>query len=238
MPDQAIPYEQANAMIAGASGLVGDELLHQLLANDHFGKIYALSRRQLPFHSKKLTQIIHPELRVTEWDDTDPVPTIGFICLGTTKKQAGSRQALEAVDVDLVKAVASTMQMLGVKHLVVISSLFACPWSPSHYLRCKGKMEKALRRMGFQHCVFVRPGPLQGERPVPRQDEQLVQWLFNAIQPLAIGPLAHLRPIPAELVAKAMMNLSLLVLENRTLPPVTITGGKHLTTAARPLRAD
>ncbi|UTV26904.1 NAD-dependent epimerase/dehydratase family protein [Photobacterium atrarenae] len=232
-----MPYGQANAIIAGASGLVGDELLHQLLGHDQFGKIYALSRRQLPFHSKKLSQLIHPELRVTEWSDADPIPTIGFICLGTTKKQAGSSQALEAVDVHLVKAVAATMQMLGVKHLVVVSSLFASPWSPSHYLRCKGKMEKALLKMNFEHCVFVRPGPLLGERSSPRKDEQIVQWLSALLQPLTFGPLAHLRPIPAETVARAMVNLSLQAMEN-TLGPLTTTTGKHLVSAALSPHAD
>ncbi|OLQ76166.1 nucleoside-diphosphate sugar epimerase [Photobacterium proteolyticum] len=217
----------ANAIIAGASGLVGDELLHQLLAHPHFHTVYSLSRRELPFHSKKLVQIVHPELRVTTWGETDPTPTIGFICLGTTKKQAGSKQALEAVDFQLVKDVATTMQLLGVRHLVVISSLMAHPWSPSHYLRCKGKMEQAINKMGFSHSVFVRPGPLQGERSVPRQDEQVVQGVFSAIKPLMLGPLGHLIPIPAEDVARSMLELSLLA-ENEQLGAVSTVSGKQL----------
>lgn len=218
---------KANAIIAGASGLVGDELLHQLLAHPHFQTVYSLSRRELPFHSKKLVQIIHPELRVTAWDETDPTPTLGFICLGTTKKQAGSNQALEAVDFQLVKDVATTMHLLGVKHLVVISSLFAYPYSPSHYLRCKGKMERVIRKMGFSHCIFVRPGPLKGERSKPRSDEQVVQGVFDIIKPLAIGPLAHLTPIPAEEVARSMLDLSLLA-EEELINAVTIVSGKAL----------
>ncbi|MGR5146585.1 NAD(P)H-binding protein [Photobacterium alginatilyticum] len=217
----------ANAIIAGASGLVGDELLHQLLAHPHFHTVYSLSRRELPFHSKKLVQIVHPELRVTAWGETDPTPTIGFICLGTTKKQAGSKQALEAVDYQLVKDVATTMQLLGVRHLVVISSLMAHSWSPSHYLRCKGKMEKVISKMGFSHSVFVRPGPLQGERSAPRQDEQVVQGVFNVIKPLMIGPLGHLIPIPAEHVARSMLELSLLA-ENEQLGAVATVSGKQL----------
>jgi NAD dependent epimerase/dehydratase family enzyme len=93
--------EKASAIIAGASGLVGDELLHQLLASEHFNIVYSLSRRELPFHSKKLSQIVHPELRVTTWDEADHTPTHGYICLGTTTKQAGSSAALEAIDYQL-----------------------------------------------------------------------------------------------------------------------------------------
>ncbi|MDX1303725.1 NAD-dependent epimerase/dehydratase family protein [Photobacterium sp.] len=200
---------KASAIIAGASGLVGDELLHLLLAHDHFQRVYSLSRRELPFHSKKLVQIIHPELRITAWDESDITPTYGFICLGTTKKQAGSNAALEAVDFQLVKDVATTMQLLGVTNLVVISSLFAHPWSPSHYLRSKGKMEKALSKLGFSRCTFVRPGPLKGERSKPRHGEIISQRIFALIKPLLVGPLAHLNPIPAEDVARSMLALSL-----------------------------
>lgn len=217
----------ANAIIAGASGLVGDELLHLLLNRTDFDTVYSLSRRELPFYSSKLVQIVHPELRVTSWEDSEPTPTFGFICLGTTKKQAGSNQALEAVDYQLVKEVAKTMQILGVRHIVVISSLFASPWSPSHYLRCKGKMEKALTAMGFEHCIFVRPGPLKGERSTPRKDEQLVQGIFDVFHPLVIGPLANLDPIPAEQVAKRMLGLALAA-NRRELPPVLTISGRML----------
>nr|WP_245907081.1 NAD(P)H-binding protein [Photobacterium sanctipauli] len=217
----------STAIIAGASGLVGDELLHLLLSHPNFSTVYSLARRELPFRSAKLKQLIHPELRITDWEESSPTPNIGFICLGTTKKQAGSKQALEAVDYQLVKDVAHTMQMIGVKHIVVISSLFASPWSPSHYLRCKGKMEKALSAMHFDHCVFVRPGPLKGERSAPRKDEQLVQGIFDTLHPLVVGPLANLDPIPAERVARRMLELSLAA-ESRTLAPIEIVSGKML----------
>ncbi|KHT61650.1 nucleoside-diphosphate sugar epimerase [Photobacterium gaetbulicola] len=217
----------SSAIIAGGSGLVGDELLHLLLNQPEFEAVYALSRRELPLHSSKLHQIIHPELRITEWEDASPTPTVGFICLGTTKKQAGSKKALEAVDYQRVKEVANTMKMLGVRHLVVISSLFASPWSPSHYLRCKGKMEQALVKMGFEHCIFVRPGPLKGDRSQPRKDELLVQGLFDIFHPLVIGPLANLDPIPAEQVAKKMLMLAQEA-QRHELPKVFTLSGRML----------
>lgn len=215
------------AIIAGASGLVGDELLHLLLNHPDFSHVYSLARRELALHSRKLHQIIHPELRITEWENTHPTPTFGFICLGTTKKQAGSNHALEAVDYQLVKEVANTMKVLGVRHIVVISSLFANSWSPSHYLRCKGKMEKALIAMGFEHCLFVRPGPLKGERSVPRTDERLVQRILDTVHPLLIGPLANLEPVPADRVAKHMLALALAA-DRRELPAVVTLSGRML----------
>ena len=216
-----------NAIIAGASGLVGDELIHLLLKRSDIQHVYALGRRELPHLSSKLHQIVHPTLDIEQWDSTLPAPDFGFICLGTTKKQAGSRQALEAVDYHLVKHVAEQMKAQGVKHIVVISSLFASRRSPSHYLRCKGKMEHALINMGFEHCIFIRPGPLRGERGHPRKDELLVQSIFDALHPLAVGPLSNLDPIPAEQVAKRMIELALAA-TRRELPAVLTLSGRML----------
>ncbi|UTM56507.1 oxidoreductase [Photobacterium sp. CCB-ST2H9] len=207
---------QISAIIAGTTGLVGNELLHILLGSDTFESVYALTRSALPYRSKHLVQIVHPELRITEWEETDPVPELGFICLGTTKKNAGGKAGLKAVDVELVKSVARSMHQLGVKHLVVISSLGASLYSPSFYLRCKAEMEQALSDMGFAHCIFVRPGPLTGEREHPRQDEILTQKILELFQPVLIGPLSHLRPIPAEDVARAMFNAGLQSLDTTT----------------------
>ncbi|MGF1686275.1 oxidoreductase [Photobacterium japonica] len=220
-----------NAIIAGASGLVGDELIHLLLKREDIQHVYALGRRELPLHSSKLQQCIHPELHLdlclNEGELPLPAPDFGFICLGTTKKQAGSRQALEAVDYHLVKHVAEQMKAHGVKHIVVISSLFASRRSPSHYLRCKGKMEHALIGMGFEHCIFVRPGPLRGERGHPRKDELLVQSIFDALHPLAVGPLSNFDPIPAEQVAKRMIELAFAA-TRRELPAVLTLSGRML----------
>lgn len=113
----------SSAIIAGGSGLVGDELLHLLLNQPDFEAVYALSRRELPLHGSKLHQIIHPELRVTEWEDASPTPTVGFICLGTTKKQAGSKKALEAVDYQIG-------QRSGQNHEDVGCPAYCCHFQP------------------------------------------------------------------------------------------------------------
>ena len=168
------------------------------------------------------------ELRITTWDETDLTPTHGYICLGTTKKQAGSNEALEAIDYQLVKNVANTMHLLGVKNITVVSSFGAHPWSPSHYLRCKGKMEQAVGEISFSRCTFVRPGPLTGERSKPRKDEIVVQRLFEIIHPLLIGPLANFEPIPAEDVARNMLTLSLEP-EYSDSKKIQVVSGKALT---------
>ncbi|NOI20366.1 NAD(P)H-binding protein [Vibrio coralliilyticus] len=191
-------------MVAGATGLIGTELIKQMLEEDPVTRIYALSRRELPFFHPKLEVLQNKQLQVQEWDADKPSPKYGFICLGTTIKQAGSKQELERVDYELVCDVAQTMKVLGVTHLAVVSSYGASVRSLSHYLRCKGKMEMAIERLGFEHITFVRPGPLVGLRDTPRTDEAIVQVVLKSLRPLMFGKLAKLIPIQASEVAKAM----------------------------------
>ncbi|MER2497947.1 NAD(P)H-binding protein [Vibrio neptunius] len=191
-------------MVAGATGLIGTELIKQMLEEDPIRHIYVLSRRKLPFFHPKLEVIQNKQLQVQEWDDNKLTPKYGFICLGTTIKQAGSKQELERIDYELVCDVAQTMKVLGVTHLAVVSSYGASVRSLSHYLRCKGKMEMAIERLGFEHITIVRPGPLVGLRDKPRTDEAVVQVVLKSLRPLMFGKLAKLIPIQANEVAKAM----------------------------------
>lgn len=199
---------QQIVIVAGATGLIGNELTKLMLEERAIDHIYALTRSKLPFTHSKLQEITNSQLRIVEWDDAQPSPDKGFICLGSTRKQAGSKQALEDIDYHLVCEVAKTMKLLGVKHLCVVSSLGANPRSPSHYLRCKGKMELALEKMNFDSVTFVRPGPLVGLRDTPRTDEAVIQNLLKIARPLMLGPLARFIPISAELVAKSMLYYS------------------------------
>ncbi|NOH80060.1 oxidoreductase [Vibrio sp. RE86] len=189
---------------AGSTGLVGNELLKQMLDAQPIEEIYALTRRKLPFFHPKLVSIQDPELRVTDWGTEQSTPKYGFICLGTTLKQAGSKEALEKIDYELVCDVAQEMKVLGVTHLAVVSSLGASARSLSHYLRCKGRMELAIERMGFERVVFARPGPLKGLREQPRKDEVVAQTMLRIMKPLMLGPLAKMVPIKASDVAQAM----------------------------------
>ncbi len=153
-----------SVIIAGATGLVGDELLHQLLGDPDVSHIHVVTRRPIQIVSEKIIVHQSSDLSVTHWQPQWPVPLQGYIALGTTRKDAGSRKALEAVDYHLVVKVARMMAVVGVKHLAVVSSMLSHPWSPSHYLRCKGKMEQALGEMGFERLLVARPGPLLGDR--------------------------------------------------------------------------
>ncbi|WP_217539800.1 NAD(P)H-binding protein [Vibrio metschnikovii] len=192
-------------MIAGATGLVGSCVLRRLLAEPAIQHIYALNRRSLSLPHPKLTELIDSELSITHWPEQQPRPQYGIIALGTTLKQAGSKHALEKVDFELVCQVAHSMKILGVTRLAIVSSYGANPSARSHYLRCKGRMEETIRRLGFDHLVFVRPGPFVGQREQPRNDEIWLQRVMRLGQFFLFGRLKNLIPIDADKVAQALL---------------------------------
>ncbi|GAM71606.1 nucleoside-diphosphate-sugar epimerases [Vibrio sp. JCM 19236] len=193
--------KKQNLIIAGATGLIGGHALEiASLQSDQFEGIYSITRRTSSTHSCVL-ELISENLDI----DLDIYCNIGMICLGSTKKQAGSNEALYKIDHDLVLHVAKQMKEIGVTKLAVVSSIGANPSSPSHYLKCKGEMERDVQALGFTNLLFVRPGPLVGRKVKMRADEKLVQMILNPLSPLMIGPLEKYRPIHARDIALYML---------------------------------
>ncbi|HAS6151294.1 oxidoreductase [Vibrio sp. IRLE0018] len=200
--------ENTAVIVAGGTGLVGSQLIAQILPHEAISTLYALTRRQITVNipqAIKLVNLIEPDLLISDWPDERARPTVGFICLGTTKKQAGSQEQLRQIDVELVCQVAQTMKLLGVTRVAVVSSLGADAQSRFHYLKCKGQMERALMNMGFEQLVIVRPGPLKGQRHASRSDEKWLQRLMRPFIPLMRGKLRNYTPIDAKEVALAML---------------------------------
>lgn len=227
MPDfESTSSNKPSLIIAGASGLVGSNCLNLAIAQANIDKVYALVRKPLTAQSSKVIPIVDAELNIKNWDDSLQPPTFGIIALGTTLKQAGSKQGLEQVDYHLVCHVAQQMKMLGVRRLVVVSSLGANPRSKSHYLRCKGRMEETIRQLGFSHITFIRPGPLVGQQATVRKDEVWLQKLMKFGQFFMFGKLKNFIPIASEKVAQTMLYC---LFDHKTKPVRTLNSIEMLT---------
>lgn len=188
-----------NALLAGASGLVGRELATQWPGP---GPLHLLVRK--PVAAAHPAQRVH----VVDFAALPPLPTAdtAFCCLGTTIKLAGSQAAFRAVDLDAVLAFARAAQRAGVKRFAVVSALGANPASSTFYSRVKGEMEAELAKLGFACVVIARPSLLAGDRAALGQPLRLGQRLALA----ATAPLTGLipkawRPIQAGTVARAML---------------------------------
>lgn len=130
------------------------------------------------------------------------------ICaLGTTIRTAGSQAAFAAVDRDLPIALAARTHRAGARVFALNSSLGASH-KGNFYLRTKAEAEEGIRAVGFDRFVIVRPGLLDAERNPPRPLEKLGLVLSSALAPILP---ARYRPVPAEAVARCLLDQVMLV---------------------------
>lgn len=189
-------------MVAGASGLVGREILQGLLADDSVAAVHSLVRHELPLTHPKLTQ------HRVDFKALPALPRVGeaFIALGTTIKVAGSQQAFHAVDFDAVVAVAKAAKAAGARRLGVVSAMGASAHSPIFYNRVKGEMEEALSGLDFDTLVIARPSFLAGDREALGQPLRAGEKMALAVSKL-LAPVipANYASVDARAVAAALL---------------------------------
>lgn len=191
------------AIIAGATGLVGEHLLRKLLENDDYDAVIAILRKPLPEHPKLEQKIIDFELlpEILAGTRADE----GFCCLGTTLKSAGSKERQYRIDHDYVINFAAGCLVAGVKRFSVVSSIGADDSSSNFYLRTKGEMERDLKKIQLKNLVIVRPSLLMGNRREFRAAEAVANSVMKVINPLFIGGLKKYRGVMASDVATCMI---------------------------------
>lgn len=194
--------ENRVALVAGATGLVGREILAILLADKRYRRVHVLGRRTTGLQHPKLEQHVVDFTRLPCLPAIDDV----FIALGTTIKVAGSQAAFRAIDFDAVVAVAHAGIAAGATKLGAISALGANASSSVFYSRVKGEAEQALAQCGYPSLVLARPAMLAGDReslgqPV-RSGERVGLALSRALRPLIP---TNYRSIAAADVAAALV---------------------------------
>lgn len=201
-------------LLAGASGMIGSRVLARLLAAPAGPLVLAPVRRPLGREDRRLVSLV--------CDLSDPAGDAALAtrlqarstalgayvcCLGTTLRQAGSREAFLEVDRDLVLRLGAIARHLGARQAVMVSSVGASAQSGQFYLRVKGEVERGLAELGFARVDLVRPGLLLGPRTERRPAEALGQRLAPLLNPLLAGPWRKYRAIEADVVADAVTAL-------------------------------
>ena len=194
------------ALVAGATGLVGAELLDLLLADPSFARVHSLVRRPSGRSHQALAEHV-VDFGSLSATSLEPPVDEAYCCLGTTMRAAGSRDAFRRVDFVLVVAFARLALRLGASNLTVVSSLGADPESRSFYLRTKGDVERELIAIGLPSLGIVRPSLLLGQRRERRTGERAGELGLRLASPLLKGSLARYRPVHAHTVACAMAKL-------------------------------
>ena len=192
------------ALLAGATGLVGGQLLSRLLADPGWERVTVLARRPLPRASGADSG--RPDVRVVDFAGLEAAAVMpadaAFCALGTTIKKAGSQAAFRAVDLEAVVAFARFARRAGAERFVLVSSVGADAAAGNFYLRTKGEAEAAVAAIGFPRLVVLRPSLLLGERAEARAGEAIARVLVPILNPVV--PKRY-RGIDASVVAAAMV---------------------------------
>ena len=197
-------HKTRNALIAGASGLVGGHCLRLLLNSDRYSQVISIGRRDLP--------LIHPKLdqKVIDFDNlkkygAELAADDVYCCLGTTIKKAGSKENFSKVDYTYVVELAKLAASKNAAQFLVVSSMGADAGSMFFYNKVKGEMERDVQQQDFRAVHILRPSLLLGEREEERTGEELASKIMKPLSNLMVGPLRKYKPILGEDVAKAML---------------------------------
>ena len=197
--------QSLTAVVLGATGLIGEQLVQQLLDDPAYSKVRILVRRPLEISHTKL------EIAVVNFDN--PVECrikLGkgdclFCCIGTTnKKVKGNNAAYRKVDFDIPVNAALWAKEAGFASYLLVSAVGANKASSNFYLRLKGEVENEIAGLHFQSFHIFRPGLLLGERKEFRFGELIAKPISKVLSLFLIGGLAKYKGVQADAVAKAM----------------------------------
>lgn len=194
---------EKSALIAGATGLTGKELVKILLDQPAYDKITVLVRRPLDIEHPKLEQVKVDFNKLEDYKKFFEVDDV-FCCLGTTIKKAGSQNAFRKVDYEFPATLGTLAKAAGVEKFLVISAMGADSRSNIFYNRVKGQLEDRLKKLELPALHIFRPSLLLGDRKEFRLGEKAASVIAPVLSPLLRGGMKKYRPIQAEQVARAM----------------------------------
>ena len=196
---------QRQALLFGATGAVGSELLKLCLDGNRYQRIIVIARRHASLTHDKLLWI---ETGFDTLNKLEPVSGLSdgdaFCCLGTTIKAAGSKSAFRRVDYDYVLNAARYAKKCGVIQFSMVTATGANPASRVLYSRTKGEIEAAVIEENFPSLHIFRPSLLKGERAEFRLKEEIANYASLLMTPLFIVGLRRYKPVEISRVARAM----------------------------------
>jgi uncharacterized protein YbjT (DUF2867 family) len=192
------------AVLFGASGLIGNCCIRRLLVHQAYDKIISIGRNPIKVTHPKL---IHYEVDMSHIDNFRHLMRGDdlYICLGTTMKKAGSKEAFYEVDHNLIFNIAKTGSLQNMNQLIFVSSIGADSRSLVYYLKVKGELEEDVRRLPYWGIHIMRPSVLLGQREEKRTAEKLAGQLSKGLQYFSGSILGDIAPVEADDVAKAMV---------------------------------
>lgn len=199
------------ALIIGATGATGKDLVHVLLKDPDYTVIVIFVRRP--------TGIVHPKLTevLTDFDKPAEVAQhingdILFSCLGTTLKVAGSKEKQLHIDFEIPARFAEIAKANGVWGTVLLSAYGASARSRLFYSRIKGQLEDAIATLAFKQYIIFRPGLLL-RKGTDRFGERASAWILKILN--RIGLIRRFKPLPTSVLAEKMARAPKILAEGK-----------------------
>ena len=190
------------ALIIGATGATGKDLVTQLLADDTYSEVHCFVRKPLTFTHTKLHAHVVDFETPEAWADLLR-GDVAFSCLGTTLAAAGSKEAQWRVDYDYQYNFAEHCRNNGVPTFVLVSAAGAKAQSKLFYNRMKGQLEDAVKELEFPRLLIFQPSVLIRSNS-DRSGENFTAKAFKFLNKLGI--LKRYRPMPTEILAEKMLS--------------------------------
>jgi uncharacterized protein YbjT (DUF2867 family) len=196
------------ALVIGATGLIGRNLVFELLKNPTYTQVTVLVRRDMVIKHEKFHQIMLDFNELDAFKDKIVANHV-FCCMGSTSAKTPDKENYRRIDFDIPLKTAQIAYGNGVESFLLVSSMGANTQSTIFYSRLKAELEEAVKSIGFKNTIILRPSLLLGNRMESRPLETVSQYLMKALNPLFVGPLKLYKAIKGETVAKALMHVAL-----------------------------
>ena len=193
-----------NAIVIGATGLVGQRLVQQLHLLESCEKITVVVRHEDSRlkNMAKVEQLVLGDFLLLNDEDVAGY-SHAFSCLGTTIKKAGSKENFYNIDFEINAHFADLFKTTDT-HLLLVSAMGANPDSNIFYNQVKGDLEKYIQQLGLKCFSIIRPSLLLGERNEKRLLEDVSQKLYRKFSHLVPNSFKY-KPVTAEQVAHTMV---------------------------------
>lgn len=196
--------ENRTALIVGATGLVGRQVLNILLDHDFYNEIVILGRRSVGIKDNRIKEIIINFDNLKDHKDEISAHDY-YVCIGTTMQEAGSEEAFYRVDFTYPHELGLiAKQDPKFEQYLLVSSLGADPESALFYNEVKGQIEEALKVMNFRTLHIFQPSLLIGARQKFRFFEEIAKFFSAVLSFFVIGSGKRFWAIKGVDVAKSM----------------------------------